>query len=79
MFRYSIGVLSLLFFLAYYTFTFATVHRNPELKKKLRLSLVVAIVTPLILCPIFRYGFLIPLPREGGIIALMNLIRYSLK
>jgi len=78
-FRYGIDVLSLLFFLAYYAFTFTTVHKNPQLKKKLRLSLIVAIATPLILCPIFRYGFLIPLPKEGGIIAVMNLIRYSLK
>lgn len=78
-FRYSIDVLSLIFFLSYYTLTFITAHKNHELKKKLRLSLIVAIATPLILCPIFKYGFLILLPKEGGIIALMNLVRYSLR
>jgi len=78
-FRFGIDVLFLIFFLAYYTFVSATVHLDRKLKKKLRLSLIVAILTPLILCPIFKYGFLIPLPKEGGIIALMNLIRYSLR
>lgn len=52
---------------------------DPELRRKLRVSLVVSLVTPALLAPAFRYFLLVPLPHEGGIVELMNLIYYSLR
>lgn len=53
--------------------------RDAELRRKYRVSLVVSLATPLILAPAFRYFLLVPLPHEGGIVELMNLIYYSLR
>ncbi|MBI9101812.1 MAG: tripartite tricarboxylate transporter TctB family protein [Spirochaetales bacterium] len=47
--------------------------------KKIRTVMIVSIVTPLILCPVFRYPLLTPLPNEGVIIDHMNVLYYSLK
>ena len=47
--------------------------------KKIRVSLLVAIITPLILCPIFRYPLLTPLPNEGIIMDHLNILYYAIK
>ena len=47
--------------------------------KRIRTALLVAIITPMVLCPIFRYPLLTPLPNEGIIIDHMNVLYYSLK
>ena len=48
-------------------------------RRRFRLGLTVSIVTPLILTPIFRFALLVPFPREGGIVKLMQLIYYSIR
>lgn len=47
--------------------------------KKVRTVLIVSIVTPLFLCPVFRYFLLVPLPNEGLILSPMNMIYYAIK
>lgn len=47
--------------------------------KLLRQVTIVSVAVPLILCPLFRYFLLVPLPVEGGIIKLMNLLYYTLR
>lgn len=49
------------------------VHREakktgPELRQKLRKMTIIAILFPAILCPIFRYFLLVPLPKEGLVV-----------
>ena len=44
--------------------------------KKLRVALLVSILVPAILCPIFKFGLLVPLPSEGIYIELMEQIKY---
>ena len=54
--------------------------RGSELnKKRFRIGLIVSLVTPLILTPVFRFALLVPFPREGGIVQLMQLIYYSIR
>ena len=48
-------------------------------RKKIRTVLLVSILTPLFLCPVFRYLLLVPLPREGLILSPMNLLYYAIK
>ena len=79
LFRYSMDVAALLFFIAYILYTRLLIQNNLELQRKFRTTLIMTIITPLILCPTFKYFLLVPLPKEGGIIGIMNLIRYSLR
>ncbi|MCQ1059813.1 hypothetical protein LRP52_28545 [Photobacterium sp. ZSDE20] len=41
---------------------------NPELIQKVRRMTLIAIIFPAILCPIFRYFLLVPLPKEGLVV-----------
>ncbi len=50
------------------------VQRRARFAKLIMLSLVV----PIILVPVFKYLLYIPLPREGGVIALMDIVRYDI-
>jgi len=53
---------------------------NPERdRKRYRIGLIVSLVTPLVLTPVFRFALLVPLPKEGGIVQLMQLIYYSIR
>jgi hypothetical protein len=78
-FKYSMDVLALLFFVLFYIYTRVLVRGNTVLKYKLRVTLVMTVIPPLLLVPVFRYFLLVPLPHEGGIIGIMNLIRYALR
>lgn len=41
---------------------------NNELRQKVRRLTLIAIIFPAVLCPIFRYFLLVPLPKEGLIV-----------
>lgn len=78
-FRYSMDVVALVFLVILWVSLRRISAGNQLLRKRLRVSMIVSLVTPAILAPVFRYLLLVPLPREGGIIELMNLVYYSLR
>ncbi|MDV7105518.1 hypothetical protein R3X26_13995 [Vibrio sp. TH_r3] len=41
---------------------------NSELRQKVRRLTLIAIIFPAVLCPIFRYFLLVPLPKEGLVV-----------
>ena len=51
----------------------------PEARRRLRQVLWMVAVTPAVLCVLFRYGLLVPLPHEGLVINLMEAARYALR
>lgn len=52
----------------------------PEInRKRFRAALLVAILIPAVLAPVFRYFLRVPLPHEGGLINLMHNIYYGLR
>lgn len=53
--------------------------RDGENKKKLRRIYLVSYLSPFFLIVVFKYLLLMPMPKEGGIIDLMNLAYYSFK
>ncbi|MCW8943532.1 MAG: hypothetical protein OQL27_02090, partial [Sedimenticola sp.] len=53
-----------------------TSNESGDYLKKLRLALFVSLLVPAILCPIFRFGLLVPLPSEGIYIDLMEQVKY---
>jgi hypothetical protein len=48
-------------------------------RSRYRTALLVSWLTPLVLVPAFRFGLLVPLPYEGGVIELMHQLRYLVK
>ena len=52
---------------------------DPTGRKRLRHVLWMVAVTPALLCVLFRYGLLVPLPHEGLVINLMEAARYALR
>jgi len=78
-YKYFIDILVLFFYISYIIYNWIKVKNNRIYKKRLIVSLIVALIVPLILCPTFRYFLLVPLPKEGLIIQLMHNIYYLLK
>jgi len=79
LYLFMTDVLALAFIAAYIIFAVFSIKGDVELKRKFRLSLLTAIIAPVILCVVFKYFLLVPLPEEGIVVAgVMDLIRYSL-
>jgi hypothetical protein len=77
LFSYTLDVATLLYIVGLWVFERTLIGHDTELRRKLRTTLILSIVVPLVLCPVFKYALLVPLPYEGGILNLMDLIRYS--
>lgn len=78
-FLYTTDVVALLSIIVLVVVARRSAGTDAELRRKFRVSLTVSLVTPALLAPAFRYFLLVPLPHEGGIVELMNLIYYSLR
>ena len=48
-------------------------------RRRVRTTLIVSLVVPLILCPAFKYLLLVPLPMEGLVTRAMDSLRYALR
>lgn len=77
-FIFGTDLLLLIFMLFYIIYVNILIGKDKELKAKFRLTVMVSFLTSLVLCPVFKYLLLVPLPKEGGIISILNLIRYTL-
>jgi hypothetical protein len=69
-------ILVLCLIVGYCLYTWRLIHRVPEYRKKYRTSLLVGLVVPLIVGPVFKYLLMVPLPKEGLVVALIDVIRY---
>ncbi len=77
--KYNVDILALLFII-YLNRTARFIGKKLEIPAKVfRTVTWVSLMVPLILCPVFRYFLLVPLPVEGGIIKLMNLVYYAIR
>lgn len=50
---------------------------DPQQKKRYRTAVLVAVLTPFIIGPIFKYFLLVPLPCEGLIVEFMDMLWYG--
>jgi hypothetical protein len=50
---------------------------NARMSRFLKL-VALSLVVPLVLVPVFKYLLYIPLPREGGIVAMMDYVRFDI-
>jgi hypothetical protein len=68
--------LTLIFIIAYSVYCWVLIRNNSGLRKKFRLSLVLAIAAPFFIGPIFKYFLLVPMPFEGLVVAVMDAVWY---
>ena len=73
---YPQDILLLIFIPCFGGFAFFQTKNDPLLAKKFRTSLIIAIVAPLVIGMIFKYFLLVPMPFEGLVIELADLIWY---
>jgi len=64
------------FIASYQAYAWRRVRRDPALRRKYRHSLILAVVPPFVICPIFKYFLLVPMPTEGLVTAAMDAIWY---
>ena len=78
-FRFSTDIVALAILVALVFIVRRTVGTETLARKRFRVTAIVAFGAPLIVVPVFRYALLVPMPVEGGIIEIWNLIYYSLR
>ena len=69
--------LALVFIVAYLIYAWMLIRNAPALRKKYRTSLILAIVTPFLIVSIFKYFLLVPMPKEGLVVTVMDAIWYA--
>ena len=79
LFRYSVDVLALVLFIALVVFVRHQAGRDPVRRRMLRQTMLMTVLAPLVLVPVFRFLLRVPLPKEGGIVNLMSLLVYTLR
>ena len=68
--------LTLAFILAYCMYAWVLVRSTPVMRRKYRTSLILGVIAPFLIGPIFKYLLLVPMPTEGLVVTLMDAIRY---
>jgi hypothetical protein len=68
--------LALVFIIAYCIYSLTLIRNIPQLRKKYRTALILAVVAPFTIGPIFKFFLLVPMPTEGMIVAVLETIWY---
>ncbi len=68
--------MALVFIVFYCLYCLSLTRENPELGKKYRTALILSLTTPFLICPIFKYFLMVPMPKEGLVVALLDAVWY---
>jgi hypothetical protein len=68
--------LTLVFIIAYCIYVWTLIRNAPPLRKKYRTALILAVVAPFTIGPIFKYFLLVPMPTEGVVVAALDALWY---
>lgn len=66
----------IVFVFSHLIFVWRLVRRDPVWRRKYRVALILAVVPPFMICPIFKYFLLVPMPTEGLISAALDAVWY---
>ena len=69
-------ILVVCFIIAYCVYAWRLIRHHPELRKKYRIAMIVAIASPFIVGMIFKYFLLVPMPAEGLVVTVMDYFWY---
>lgn len=64
------------FIVGHFTYTWALIRRNPVWRKKYRTVVILAIVPTFLICSIFKYFLLVPMPTEGLVSTTLDAVWY---
>ena len=78
-FYYTLDILSLGLIVTLYVFIRLSIRGQEDYRRKLRHALIISILTPLFLVPVFRFFLRVPLPKEGGIVDLLFILYYAIR
>ena len=73
---FATDLLALCFLTGYVLYVWSSVRRTSDLRKRFRLSLIVGLLGPFIIGPIFKYFLLVPMPKEGLVVAVLDYFWY---
>jgi hypothetical protein len=73
---YAADVLTLCFLAGYLVYVWTQIRADVELRRKFRTGLIVALATPLLIGPIFKYFLMVPLPKEGLVVVALDYVWY---
>ncbi len=68
--------LALGFIISFCIYTWILIRSVPPLRKKYRTTLILAVLTPFVIGPIFKYILLVPMPYEGLVVAVLDTVWY---
>lgn len=71
-------LLAILFTVVFAAYARTHARRSVERMKRFRLALSMAVATPLLIGGLFKYFLLVPLPREGLVVAVMDAVYFGL-
>jgi hypothetical protein len=69
-------VLALLFISAYVGYVWVQVRADTRLRRQFRIGAIIALETPFVVGPIFKYFLMVPLPKEGLVVAALDYLWY---
>lgn len=69
-------VLAACFTIGYWLYAWKWVRSDPERRRKYRLALIMAFAAPFVIGPIFKYFLMVPMPKEGLVVAVLDYLRY---
>lgn len=68
--------LALLMAAAYAVYAWMQIRHTQQLRKKYRITITLALAAPILIGAVFKYLLLVPMPKEGMIVSLMDALRY---
>ena len=69
-------ILTACFIVSYSVYAWMLIRGNPNLRKKYRTAVIVAIVSPFVVGMIFKYFLLVPMPSEGLVVTVTDYFWY---
>jgi riboflavin transporter FmnP len=74
--RYPGDILTICFIIAYCIYAWILIRKDSTLRKKFRISMIVAFVAPFLVGMIFKYFLLVPMPAEGLVVTILDYFWY---
>ena len=68
--------LALLMAVAYAVYAWLQIRHTQHLRRKYRITITLALVAPFLIGAVFKYLLLVPMPKEGLVVSLMDTLRY---
>jgi hypothetical protein len=68
--------LTLAFIIAYCIYVWSLIRNVPPLRKKYRTAVILAVAAPFTIGPIFKFFLLVPMPKEGLVVAVLDALWY---